>query len=813
MPFVKNAKLQNAFANHPIFVDVVGTHDQRVGMSRRDRDLNIRDMKDLGSRELIAVRGSEVFVATGGEVRCADCANIRNSLNSLRYYKTLSIPDINFTIRKLQINDTGTYLAIVGDHEIVVCALPFASFSRRAEARLHVRHKFLGETVLDENDFILKTLWHPLSKKDSCLMVLSSDNVLRMFDVSFSYEEPDLSFDFSSVSSEGDFSYGISASSSLEPVSMCFGIAGHGLGQMALYVLMKDGDIYILNPFIPRQSAIDRDLIQLMLEWAAAEDKEASSPSVSKLERFIRRRQFSWVADISVQSKDVTKSSTGITARTNRYGELIDLCAFERPSVDSQGVKLQGPVLLQPFPKVLYKAGNTTDITSLEVDDMTIFFVSYESGRVNLYLEDTPVTALWENPLYEAYVEATDGDSGHELPRMFLLESISLKSPQITDGEHWSYWFIQGALDDTFVLIGTETRIVEINVKAMTSALIDAFTSGKETSIKRFLDKPIKSNIITLSDAKSSRILGQILLRDTISGTSLVTLSEDHVDVLLDEGEASVLEDSLAAVVTSAERVASPRRDGLQNLTTYQTLMTPMDINLNALAMGSGIQNKLGRQKLSAKFSFTEPLMVSEETLNFFGEVVELLSADIESVYKAGYKIHRRTIEQRAELRRQLLKLAEIQDRICKAGHTEMTTNVAKAVDRQRLLADRASALQTRLIASQSLPLSDAERKWIQELQRVRGKLQDSRGLTSRTKTDMEQSRKLMKMLTELAEKSPQEPPATHEIALPGVRSDKIDALKDMIESESKIISRTRQSLDKLLEQVNEVLTSMRIDD
>lgn len=102
MVFVKDSRLQNVIADHPIFSGV-GNGSERINIGSVSSFLSspqlpaqilssepaVKPSDDNEIRNVVAVRGAEIFFAIDGQVRCVDCANIRESKNS-RSYKVRS---------------------------------------------------------------------------------------------------------------------------------------------------------------------------------------------------------------------------------------------------------------------------------------------------------------------------------------------------------------------------------------------------------------------------------------------------------------------------------------------------------------------------------------------------------------------------------------------------------------------------------------------------------------------------------------------------------------------------------------------------
>ncbi|KAK9237240.1 hypothetical protein V1525DRAFT_450727 [Lipomyces kononenkoae] len=821
MLFSKSSKLQQIISDHPIFSEINSNELPDKGgssvLSLIHKNITTaftgHDETDSIAQDIIAVRGTEIFVAVQGQIRCADFGKIREAGNHWRYYKTLNVNGLDFSVRRLQVNNSGTFIAIIGDQKIIVCSLPLPGFSKRSETKLHVRHRALGMTYRDRDVSILKTLWHPLAKDDSCLVVLSSDKVVRMFDLVYSYDEPEQIFDFTQ-SISNNFSFGLSECIGKEPTSMCFGVKDHGLGEMALYVLMGDGDICILCPFIPRQCAMERQSIQILLEWALSEDRDVD-PHIPKIERFRRRQQLNWVADIAVQSNDLSKS-VGMPPRTNKFGEIVDVGVFDRPDADKFKMRLQGPVAVEPYPKLLYKAGIACDICGMEADDIAVFVTVFGTGRVNIHIQDNPVGVLWESSSYAAFIDQDGEQAEVDELSLLLLESISLDCGVSADHEQTQLplSFVPGSAGRYYLLVVYTHGLFHLDLSKWKTKLLDALSSATDPLLQQALANMPRTStnaLIKSNNSSKNRILGTGILRDTFSGDILISLRTLGIDVF----EDSMQEDtfiSSKSVKDSTLAIEPPAGSpSIAGAVTYEPLMNPLLVDVDKLRRGSTVESKLSRKKALLEFSLTESLQVSEHTLQFLGDLVELLQPELQEVYLAGHAIQRRLLEQRAEMHRQLAKLAEVQSRLAFAQHEEMSATVRKVLSRQTELNERADKLYKKLIESQALPISESERKWMQELHRVRSNMEDPRGLIYRSRNATTQSKKLVSVIDSVKD-GDAGLRTNRKTLVSGLYREKLEYLRELLENEAKIVNKTKASLENIVKEVDAKFSSLSLE-
>ncbi|KAK9467802.1 hypothetical protein V1512DRAFT_260116 [Lipomyces arxii] len=814
MSYSANPSLQRFLADHPIFSDILPIKPepaQKVNLASvktaidPSQEYSGYGLNDAQMRNVVVTRGTELFVAVNGQIRCADCARIRELGDHLQYYKTLNILGLDFPVKTLEINSSGTYLAIIGQSNIIVCALPEPGFAKRQESRLYVRHK----NIKLESKSVLKALWHPLAKEDSSLVVLSSDGMIIMFDLVYSYEQPELSFNLRQSSSQ-DFSYGFSDSMELVPTSMCFGVADQGLGEMALYVLMESGDIYALCPFIPRQCVMERGTMQALLDWSLAEDREVD-PAVSRAERFRIRQQLNWVGEISLESKDMSKVA-GLAPRIGKYGELADLCGFSRPDKAQFSLILQGPISISPYPKQLYKSGVACDITSFEVDEFSVFCVAFSSGRVNICIEDYPVGALWDSASYSTLAEE---DSGEEIvptgPSFLLFESVALKCqlPADRGDKTVSFWFLPKPADGNSVLVAFAQRVVQLDISNWRKQLVNVLSSSEDAKLKSFLQSAPKTKVVSLFSSNNlsrNRVYAVAIIRDAVVGEVLVILTTEGLNAFETNAEEMVFASSATPIRQPSRLVQPPASLGLLT----DVLIKPLDIDLSRLRRGSVLDSHLLAQQSQLEFSLTDKLIISEQVLKFFGDTVESLGTEVKYVHTAGHKIQTRMIQQREEMFNQLQVLSKISAKLEASQHDGVSVKVEQILARQQSLNERADKLYRRLMETQQIPISTAERKWIRELHRIRNTLEESRGLIPRTQDATRQSQKLVGLVNSVLRKYPNESPSR--ALVHGLQLDRIEVLKEMLDNEARIVNKTKLSLESLIKRVDSQMVTLRIE-
>ncbi|KAJ1534260.1 hypothetical protein HK096_004104 [Nowakowskiella sp. JEL0078] len=105
-----------------------------------------------------------------------------------------------FPLAQIALNKTGKLLAAAGDHSVAVLVLPTLLSKTSVPGKNVVECKYMNISYrvgdiyysTDLVNRIVKVEWHPLSENGAHLLVLSSNGVLRMFNVALNPEEPEL---------------------------------------------------------------------------------------------------------------------------------------------------------------------------------------------------------------------------------------------------------------------------------------------------------------------------------------------------------------------------------------------------------------------------------------------------------------------------------------------------------------------------------------------------------------------------------------------------------------------------------------------
>ena len=195
-------------------------------------------------------------------------------------------------------------------------------------------------------------LWHPCGVSGKCLVTITADAVVRIWELDtknrWSFDSPSLAVDLKKLAQgtfdEDDFepcrigrNRGFSSDmAGMEVASACFGGTGSGeessWSAMTLWIVMKDGDVYALCPLLPAQWQTSTTSIPFLS--AAIVSNEVTSEN-----KTTQRDQYQWMSDLDSQEPKKV-------AGNNEFAPLKEV--YNRPATPGPIPRLQGPFQIYP---------------------------------------------------------------------------------------------------------------------------------------------------------------------------------------------------------------------------------------------------------------------------------------------------------------------------------------------------------------------------------------------------------------------------------------------------------------------------------
>ncbi|KAL8650911.1 MAG: hypothetical protein Q9226_004954 [Calogaya cf. arnoldii] len=371
-----------------------------------------QEQKYLGPRRTIAHRGSEIFLVVDNHIRWADLSIVKYDWESsqrkgkrleeddAQSYKLLKAP-ISEQIRQLSISPNGQLLSIATSHTVHIAVLPDSSkFEESTQSPIKLQTHTVGPTthVLSQSP-IVSILWHPLGVNCTCLVTVTTEAVVRLWELNrsnrWSFDSPTLAIDLTkldaatsqleNVSPSGMHSgRGFSADAvDMEIASACFGGTGSSdesaWSAMTLWLTTTDGDVYALCPLLPSKwqpsSTQLPSLSSIAVAGAASSSQDADFLGDDVP---LNTDQYDFVSEIDAQEPMLATRDDDIT---------INDAIYNRPKLPGPIPKLQGPFQLA--------AGSLVDY--LDVSDIHVIASKLDTEEMILGADDESELDLQED--------------------------------------------------------------------------------------------------------------------------------------------------------------------------------------------------------------------------------------------------------------------------------------------------------------------------------------------------------------------------------------------------------------------------------
>ncbi|KAI1180169.1 hypothetical protein F4777DRAFT_364071 [Nemania sp. FL0916] len=394
-----------------------------------------RAASTTGPRRTIAIKGSEVFIAVGKEIRWADLIYlkerwqektaqgrggvhikredadgvddadvIRDSVESgcAEGFRTIKPAAIGSDIQQLIISPRTNFMAVVTAHTVRVILLPDPSHLTAPSLDvIKPKSWSLGPaTHANDRSPIASVLWHPLGVNGSALVTITKDAVVRVWELTqkdrWSFDTPTLAIDLKKLADGTSLDQNFAAndlvskgfspdSFEMEVAAAAFAARGSGgWSSMTLWIAMGGGDIYALCPLLPSQWAPPPTLIpslsiSVVSNLAAMED----DPDVSEQAKLLAQQQLDWMSDLDNQEPRIVDGPFGEPPTE----------IYTRPARPGIVPRLQGPFDLDLGPE-------SEDDLDLRLTDIHVIGEKLDTDELmigedeGLEMEDTEVEGL-----------------------------------------------------------------------------------------------------------------------------------------------------------------------------------------------------------------------------------------------------------------------------------------------------------------------------------------------------------------------------------------------------------------------------------
>ncbi|KAG2224544.1 hypothetical protein INT45_004389 [Circinella minor] len=769
---------------HRIF-ELKPTESQQVALTF-DRDNQFDSFAQQYDTRIIVLRGNDLIVAVGSQLRILDLNAVKDAWINIAPqfidagktnsdwlldipYKTLATPEIDFTIESISVNGSGTLLAVSGQQHVAVVCLPTLGFSHittySAEGHVKCDVFIVGQETYDENARVIKFLWHPLSETKTHLMVLSTDGVLRLFDVSGNINEPEQLFDLTPTFGNTIFTKrrprrGISVDDDLgsEEEAVTFTVGGKSEKESAwepftVYFALRNGDIYALCPVLPHNSVLhDQHLESLACVIDAKtnrllDQKLNDADSESKALYYLLRLQSQWIGDLMESIKPLD----GNTVVVNSKDHCIPF-----------DIQRQGPFKVEGK-KDNTSCGEVSDILFLKTESANVIALAFSNGIIKTHLLGAQVDAQWLMPndikdkedwKYQLGLFLFSADV---LPKATVQETIDLNVKTTT-----SVMLVQDPLyNDTFYVYHREGlhRLAITKLVDNLTILEKIFSSGKNNheftnALQEWSAKDNSTEIQCLIDSSIANtndpLIGIVIITDIYLTYSTLGLTQSYKLAAVELGLRSSNTSTTATTTPSfhdTNKTTTSSCDGKSSTNNSASLLTDSPYTVPS-------STELSQPKIVVPSEYTgkKEIVITENSLLFVTQASEKLYNSIKELAKFKVKAEKRLAIQQLELSRQVEDIKKLCDRIEQQNiQEEQREKILAAAQSHGKLALRVDSVLRKVMGSYLPELSNDEKKWVESLEEIQKTMNGDRGYQKRIEMLKSQVSTLQSRTTQLS--------------------------------------------------------------
>ncbi|KAK5663885.1 hypothetical protein OQA88_93 [Cercophora sp. LCS_1] len=745
-------------------------------------------------RRTIANRGTEVFVAAGKQIRWGDLSLLKESWESQSRAGTgIRVPRHDYTgssfevydeeaaagngssssspdgyriiktpvaedIRQLIMSPQQDFLAVLTSHTVHICILPDSSHLRTNDTT-PFKPKFwtLGPTThVTSKSAVISAAWHPLGVNGSCLVTVTEDAIVRVWELStsdrWSFDTPTLTIDLrklaNGTSLDQDFSASTSATNKafsadvfdMEVAAACFpGRGSGGWSAMTLWVAMVGGDVYALCPLLPKLWAPPPTLIpslsvSIVSKVAATED----DPEVPREAKVLAQQQLDWISDLDNQEPKLVDTPFADYPRE----------VYTRPSRPGTVPRLQGPFQFEVNPvdeqddeielKDIYVIGEKLDTAELmfgedeELDvgedeqdglSLSIICLLSTSGQVKICLDVNGVEPQWLPPRNTA--RARLFASPLKPSSLLTFQTFDTLKPAELTQDSWPM-FSDDITSRYAFYVTHAAGITHVSLSSWVFRLESELQNESEAGNEFRLDLLVRSH-----DSDTEKVFTQASNHNALAAATAITDPELGHFVL-----SATLQDPVVAVYDTPERDLVPARSESPALLEQRQAEQepaweprPLFHPSQALDNSSGVPQWLDHIKTSRRRPvLQQEVRLSVATLEIFTQGHKLVSAEVFELNNAVAELFRKCEALQSELMLQIGKANEVRKRIevisgNESGDDEpvsddmlVNNRIQQAKVRQEDLAKRMEALRKKITRATTRDLSDKERAYFDEV-------------------------------------------------------------------------------------------------
>jgi nucleoporin NUP82 len=754
------------------------------------------------------------------------------------------------TIRQLLVSPEKDYLAVVRSHTVHVTVLPDRKNLAQPElGPLKPKTFQLGPVchVLDQSP-IVSVLWHPLGELGRCLVTVTSDAVVRLWEINredrTSFNEPSLSIDLTKLANATSADQDLNArkygsgkaytpdSAELEPGAACFGgcadVGEYPWRSMTLWIATKDAELYALCPLLPKRWQAPAGLVESLNLVASTNSIEAQEDRRSTL---ISDAQAQFMVEIEDQQPLIASASS----------EFDPARIYSRPQYPGSVPKLQGPFSLDPEIDedadivdllVVGLGPPEDDEEELEAPASVICLIS-SVGSVYICLDLEGVEAQWL-PLRSS-INTFSTPRKFSMPEedyrtLVAFETIHLSPPSThvcpaltrdACSQH-AFFVTTSAGVDYLSLTGWVRKIrreLEDPVDSGSAFRVDLAVEGSQVLTERPIDfsKILGAKgLHTLDEAqvRSCVVFAESNRNSSLGYMVLTTLNGQPYVAQLDIADNELY---LVSEDGASDRAKSPTK-GLM-------LHEPRDVyRPDPIFDVPSRLPKMLRDGIPARHRrlLQDEVKLSPATLEILTEAHKILAVETHRLNDAAANLFRQCERLQQDFKEQLKRAKEIKDRVEKItgedddtyeegvphGKERLDERIEQARKRQHAIIDRLEALKKNMTKASARELSDKETAWIAEVKRLSKNVPEDEKAKDETPLlrRFEDVKHLSTELVEQGKKSSGEKgnentstAMASSVRVPeGFRKTKVKGVMDMLNRETALVEAAAERLSRL---------------
>lgn len=628
-------------------------------------------------------------------------------------------------IRQLIMSPNENYMAILTTHTVHICILPDSShLTSQDTSPLKPKMFTLGPTThVTSRSAVMSALWHPLGVSGSCLVTVTADAIVRVWELStddrWSFDTPTMSVDLKKLADgttlDQDFSASTTATNkafspdSFEMEVASAGFAHRGSGgwnPMTLWIAMTEGDVYALCPLLPHRWAPPPTLIpslsvSIVTTVGAIED----DPEVSEYEKLLAQQQLAWMGELDAQEPQILDSAPG--------DPLVEV--YTRPSRPGVVPRLQGPFELESDPDTgddldtsitdILVIGKKTETDELmfgeDVDleeydgvdtrdregaSLPVICLLSTSGQIRIYLDLEGVQAQWLPPRSKSSSTAARMNrllAMSDPPSLLAFQAIDTMSPVEVSEDSWPVF--SGDVTSRYHLFVTHhAGIVSVSLASWIFRLEKELTGESEAGTD------FRVGLVVNSQSTRDRVYSQTTADAAVPLAAAITILDPDIGYFLLSSTlyepialtfdtpadlfpvaAPLLQDEKPSV-GFLEREASIGPGGVRGQ-TQQPQPAPLDFYEprptftppHAFDEGSVLPALLERARTSRhRTIFNQQVRLSPLTLSVFTDAHKVLSDETHRLGVAAAEVFRWCGVLQTELRQQIDKANEVRSKV-----------------------------------------------------------------------------------------------------------------------------------------------------